>query len=51
MCGSVVMNLLADEGIKDESTVPGIHLVKARRVAAEFLRALRVRPTAREDPW
>lgn len=50
-CGWVVMNHLADEGIKDESTVPGIHLVKARRAAAEFLRALRARPTACEDPW
>ncbi|MEU8122196.1 hypothetical protein AB0C21_26115 [Spirillospora sp. NPDC049024] len=47
----VVMTHLADEGIKDEFTVPDVDPVKAREAAAELLRALGVTPADSPDAW
>ncbi|MFI0480488.1 hypothetical protein [Actinomadura sp. 9N215] len=47
----VVMTHLADEGIKDEFTVPDADPVKARQAAADLLRALGVTPSDPQDPW
>lgn len=47
----VVMTHLADEGIKDEFTVPDVNPVKARQAAAELLEALGVTLTDPPDPF
>lgn len=47
----VVMNHLADEGIRDGFTVPDVDPIQARQAAADLLKALGVTPTDPRDPW